>query len=83
MVNDGCTDSTLEILNKYPQLTITTHTVNKGKGKALRDGFAQALEKGFEYVISIDSDGHRNLNEMKSHPRGIRERLLARQKIPS
>ena len=25
----------------------------------------------------------RNLNEMKSHPRGIRERLLARQKIPS
>lgn len=57
VVNDGCTDSTLEILNKFPQLTIVTHTVNKGKGKSLRDGFAKAIEKGFEYVISIDSDG--------------------------
>ena len=73
VVNDGCTDSTLEILNKYPQLIITTHTVNKGKGKALRDGFAQALEKGFEYVISIDSDGQHFPKDFSSFLNKIEE----------
>ena len=57
IVNDGSTDSTCEILAKYPQLIIVKHDVNIGKGKALRSGCAWAIEKGFEYVISIDSDG--------------------------
>lgn len=57
LVNDGCTDNTKEILAKYPQLTVVTHEVNKGKGVGLRNGFAKAVELGFDYVISIDSDG--------------------------
>ena len=57
VVNDGCTDNTSEILAKYPQLTIVTHAVNQGKGKGLRNGFAKAVDLGFDYVISIDSDG--------------------------
>lgn len=57
LVNDGCTDNTNEVLTKFPQLIIVTHNVNKGKGKALRNGFDKAIEKGFDYVISIDSDG--------------------------
>ncbi len=57
LVNDGCTDNTKEILTKYPQLTVVTHEVNKGKGMGLRNGFAKAVELGFDYVISIDSDG--------------------------
>lgn len=57
LVNDGCTDNTKDILVKYPQLTIVTHEVNKGKGVGLRNGFAKAVEMGFDYVISIDSDG--------------------------
>lgn len=57
VVNDGCTDNTSEILASYPQLNVITHTVNQGKGVALRNGFAKAVELGFDYVISIDSDG--------------------------
>ncbi len=57
VINDGCTDTTSEVLAKYPQLTVITHSVNLGKGVALRDGFAKAVELGFDYAISIDSDG--------------------------
>lgn len=57
VINDGCTDTTPEILAKYPQLIIVTHSVNQGKGKGLRNGFAKAAELGFDYAISIDSDG--------------------------
>ena len=57
IVNDGCTDNTAEILAKYPQLKVVTHPVNQGKGVGLRNGFKKAVELGFDYVISIDSDG--------------------------
>lgn len=57
VVNDGCTDHTKDILARYPQLTVVTHPVNKGKGVGLRNGFNKAVELGFDYVISIDSDG--------------------------
>lgn len=57
LVNDGCTDITSEILAKYPQLTVVTHPVNQGKGVGLRNGFKKAVALGFDYVISIDSDG--------------------------
>lgn len=57
LVNDGCTDNTSEILAKYPQLIIVTHPVNQGKGVGLRNGFNKAVELGYDYVISIDSDG--------------------------
>jgi glycosyltransferase involved in cell wall biosynthesis len=57
VINDGCTDTTSEILAKYPELIIVSHAVNQGKGKGLRNGFAKAAELGFDYAISIDSDG--------------------------
>lgn len=57
VINDGCTDNTSEILTKYPQLTVITHSFNRGKGVALRNGFAKATQLGFDYAISIDSDG--------------------------
>jgi glycosyltransferase involved in cell wall biosynthesis len=57
IVNDGCTDNTAEILAKYSQLKVVTHPVNQGKGVGLRNGFKKAIELGFDYVISIDSDG--------------------------
>lgn len=57
IVNDGCTDKTETLLEKYKQLHIVKHPVNKGKGMALRNGFLKANELGFDYAISIDSDG--------------------------
>lgn len=57
IVNDGSTDSTSEILKSYSQVTQIHHPKNLGKGRALRNGFRKALEIGFEYAITIDSDG--------------------------
>lgn len=57
VVNDGATDSTPQILSRFKTITVVTHEVNKGKGMALRNGFKKAVELGFDYVITIDSDG--------------------------
>lgn len=57
VVNDGATDSTPDIISKFKNITVFKHEVNKGKGMALRNGFKKALELGFDYVITIDSDG--------------------------
>jgi len=58
IVNDGSTDKTSEILETYiGNVSILTHSRNKGKGKSLRDAFNFAINKGFEYAITIDSDG--------------------------
>jgi glycosyltransferase involved in cell wall biosynthesis len=57
IVNDGSTDSTAEILKGYPQLQQITLPKNRGKGNALRLGFKQAEKLGFQYAITIDSDG--------------------------
>lgn len=57
IVNDGSTDNTKEILSTYSDLTLIQLDQNKGKGNALRLGFEKALVLGFDYAITIDSDG--------------------------
>ena len=57
VVNDGSTDNTLEILKNYPDVQLLTYNNNVGKGWALRKSFKYALEKGYAYGITIDSDG--------------------------
>ncbi|POY36553.1 DUF2062 domain-containing protein [Solitalea longa] len=57
VVNDGSTDSTREILQSYSQVQVVDYEQNRGKGWALRKGFAFALSQGYKYAITIDSDG--------------------------
>lgn len=57
VVNDGATDDTNSVLSKYKNLEITTLPTNKGKGNALKIGFRKALDLGYEYALTIDSDG--------------------------
>ena len=40
VVNDGSTDNTLSEVEKYKNVEIITYSKNKGKGYALRRGFA-------------------------------------------
>ena len=56
LVNDGSTDDTLKSINNLPDLILISYPVNKGKGYAIRQGFKKALELGYEYAITIDSD---------------------------
>ena len=57
VVNDGSTDETLRILDELDGVVVVNHEKNKGKGAALRSGFRKALELGFAYAITLDSDG--------------------------
>ena len=55
-VDDGSTDGSRQLLRTVADETIE-FDVNRGKGAALRAGFAKALEKGAAAVLTIDSDG--------------------------
>ena len=64
VVNDGSTDNTLDILDRYPQVKLYTYKENKGKGWALRQGFDFARRKGYSYAITIDSDGQHYADDL-------------------
>ena len=77
VVVDGCTDDTRERLKDFTEapLIIVEHAENKGKGAALLSGFKCAILKGYEYAITIDSDGQHFpedipvfLRAMEEHP---------------
>lgn len=59
-VNDGSTDSTLDVLydlsKSMPKLRIVDKGRNEGYGAALRTGAEVAAPMGFEYAIFMDSD---------------------------
>lgn len=57
VVNDGSTDQTAGIMKDFPGIQLISYEKNVGKGWALRKAFAYAIEKGYHYAITIDSDG--------------------------
>lgn len=57
VVNDGSTDDTANILSKLQNIEIVSYTPNQGKGLALQRGFQYAEAKGYDYAITLDSDG--------------------------
>ena len=65
VVNDGSSDYTAtmleEILGKYPQLHVLTHSSNQGYGAALRSGFATAKK---DWVFYTDGDSQYNPLEL-------------------
>lgn len=61
VVDDGSGDETKSILEKLSGqetgIKVVTLPVNKGKGKALTAGFADAYADGYEYAVTLDADG--------------------------
>ncbi|MCW3093416.1 MAG: hypothetical protein JWP81_4485 [Ferruginibacter sp.] len=57
MINDGSTDDTLSVVEKFPFIRLVTYQKNIGKGWAIRRGFEQASSLGYQFAITIDSDG--------------------------
>jgi glycosyltransferase involved in cell wall biosynthesis len=71
VVNDGSTDSTPEIIAKYETVHVITFPKNKGKGEALRSGLKYALDKGYRYVLTLDSDGQHFAKDIPGMLSGI------------
>lgn len=63
VVNDGSTDKTREILKGFEhRVVVIDHQKNKGKGAAVRSGFARAAG---EYVVVQDADLEYNPEDLK------------------
>ncbi|MEM9419537.1 MAG: DUF2062 domain-containing protein [Planctomycetota bacterium] len=64
VVNDGSTDDTAALLEAFlaklddaDSVKVVHHERNRGKGAALRTGFAKARELGYTHALSMDTDG--------------------------
>ena len=74
VVNDGSTDSTCEILQIFNnKIEVISYKDNKGKGGALREGFRHAISMGYDYAITIDTDGQHYASDIPNFVKGIIE----------
>jgi glycosyltransferase involved in cell wall biosynthesis len=64
VVNDGSTDNTQEILRQFPQIHALNYSPNQGKGIALQRGFKEAARLGYDYAITMDSDGQHYASDL-------------------
>ena len=65
VVNDGSTDSTADIIASFgAKIKSLSHQPNKGKGYSIKKAFEYALQNGFDYLITLDSDGQHFANDI-------------------
>lgn len=63
VIDDGSTDQTAALAERE-EVCLIRHISNEGKGSALRRGFQFAVEKDYDYVITLDADGQHNSDEI-------------------
>ena len=56
VIDDGSDDGTAGRIADLP-VTVLHHDRRMGKGASLRDGFAEALRRGFKGIVTMDGDG--------------------------
>jgi len=63
VVDDGSKDGTADIAKKAGAIVVR-HEINMGYGKGLHDGINAALSHGADAVITLDSDGQHDPNDI-------------------
>lgn len=56
IVDDGCSDKTVEVAKKLGVHHVVTHTHNMGLARSFRDGVDYALAQGADIVVNTDGD---------------------------
>jgi glycosyltransferase involved in cell wall biosynthesis len=56
VINDGSRDDTAAVARAAGSEVID-HPQNRGKGAALKTGFAHAIKNGYDVVVTLDADG--------------------------
>jgi glycosyltransferase involved in cell wall biosynthesis len=91
VIDDGSTDATVARLEGLA-VDVIRHAQPLGKGECLREGFREALRRGFDAVVTMDGDGQhvaadipRLLVAARAHPEHIviGARLLGRENQPA
>lgn len=57
VIDDGSTDGTAELLERWPDVSVITHPQNRGYGAALVSAFAYAVDRGVDVLVTMDCDG--------------------------
>ena len=70
VIDDGSRDATGDVAREAGA-RVLRHEVNRGKGAALKTGFAWAIENGYDGVITLDADGQHLASEI---PKFLAER---------
>jgi len=64
VVNDGSSDNTASILESIPGIECMHFPGNRGKGAALKAGFRRALERDFDFALTLDSDSQHKPSDL-------------------
>ena len=57
VVDDGSTDRTPELLERFPTIRVLRHEVNRGYGAGLDSAFRYTVAERFDGLVTIDCDG--------------------------
>jgi glycosyltransferase involved in cell wall biosynthesis len=56
VIDDGCSDRTVEVAREHGVTEFVHHTRNQGLGRSFHDGVIRALELGADIVVNTDGD---------------------------
>jgi len=63
VVDDGSADNTAEV-SRAAGAAVLRHMINRGQGAALKTGIDYALQRGADIIVTFDSDGQHQLEDV-------------------
>jgi len=84
VIDDGSSDDTAAVAREVGA-AVVVHPNNLGKGAALSTGFAWALERGYDAVLTLDADGQHDAQEahkfVEAFERGEGDLIIGRREF--
>ena len=75
LVDDGSDDKTAQVAQKF-KVKVLRHTINLGKGAALKTGCQAAFKMGVGIVVTLDADGQHQPEDIPRFLKTIQEKKV-------